>query len=90
MRMGRLSLLVCSVTLAALILSGCSAPRVTETGRTAVEQFLISTVVDQAIKHADFSPFFGKKIFIEYDYLAPQVDKPYVQESLKCTWPATV
>ena len=64
---------------AALVLCGCSAPRISDTGRTAVEQFLISTVVENGISHADFKPYAGKKIFIEYDYLAPQVDKSYVQ-----------
>ena len=62
-----------------LAVTGCSAPRITETGRSAVEQFLLSTVVENGIAHADFEQFKGKKIFIEYEYLAPQVDKPYVQ-----------
>ena len=62
-----------------LAVTGCSAPRVTETGRSAVEQFLLSTVVENGIAHADFSQFKDKKIFIEYEYLAPQVDKSYVQ-----------
>ena len=62
-----------------LVVTGCSSPRVTETGRSAVEQFLLSTVIENGIAHADFASFKGKKIFIEYEYLAPQVDKPYVQ-----------
>ena len=36
-------------------------------------------MVENGISHADFKPYAGKKIFIEYDYLAPQVDKTYVQ-----------
>jgi hypothetical protein len=64
---------------AAFVFSGCSSPRITETGRSAVEQMLLSGVVDLGIGNADFSEFSGKKAFIEYDYLAPQVDKPYVQ-----------
>ncbi|MBR2356878.1 MAG: hypothetical protein IKA65_02455 [Lentisphaeria bacterium] len=62
-----------------MFMSGCSSPRTSDTGRTAVEQFLISTVIENGIGYADFKPYKGKKIFIEYDYLAPQVDKPYVQ-----------
>ena len=62
-----------------LIAFGCSAPRISDTGRTAVEQFLISTVIENGISYADFKDYAGKKIFIEYDYLAPQVDKAYVQ-----------
>ena len=64
---------------AGLLLTGCSSPRTSDTGRTAVEQFLLSTVVENGIGYADFTPYKGKKIFIEYDYLAPQVDKAYVQ-----------
>lgn len=62
-----------------LVSAGCSSPRITETGRSAVEQFLLSCVVESGIGHADFSAYKGKKIFIEYEYLAPQVDKSYVQ-----------
>ena len=62
-----------------MVMCGCSTPRTSDTGRTAVEQFLLSTVVENGIGYADFKPYTGKKIFIEYDYLAPQVDKPYVQ-----------
>lgn len=67
------------LALGTLFMLGCSNPRTSDTGRTAVEQFLISTVVENGIGYADFKPYKGKKIFIEYDYLAPQVDKPYVQ-----------
>ena len=67
------------LALCTLFILGCSSPRTSDTGRTAVEQFLISTVVENGIGYADFTPYKGKKIFIEYDYLAPQVDKPYVQ-----------
>lgn len=67
------------LALGTLFILGCSSPRTSDTGRTAVEQFLISTVVENGIGYADFTPYKGKKIFIEYDYLAPQVDKPYVQ-----------
>ena len=71
------------LALGTLFILGCSSPRTSDTGRTAVEQFLISTVVENGIGYADFTPYKGKKIFIEYDYLAPQVDKPYVQGSFE-------
>ena len=70
---------VVSGVLLMCVMSGCSAPRITETGRTAVEQFLLSTVVERGIGSADFSDLAGRKAFLEYDYLAPQVDKPYLQ-----------
>ena len=72
----------CAV-LSSFILCSCSSPRISETGRTAVEQFLLSTVIENGINHADFTPYAGKKMFIEYDYLAPQVDKPHVQGSFE-------
>ena len=72
-------LFMCSLVIAAFMACGCSTPRTSDTGRTAVEQFLISTVIENGIGYADFKEYSGKKIFIEYDYLAPQVDKAYVQ-----------
>ena len=62
---------------------GCSTPRITETGRSAVEQFLLSGVVDLCMEHTNFNDFSGKKAFLEYEYLAPQVDKSYVQGALE-------
>ena len=44
-----------------------------------MEQFLISTVVERGIGSVDFSPFFEKKVFVDYEYLDPQVDKSYVK-----------
>ena len=66
-----------------VVMSGCSAPRVSETGRTAVEQFLISNVVERSIGSVDFRDFAGKKVFIEYDNLDTQVDKAYVKGYLE-------
>ena len=70
--------MLCALTVA-FVFSGCTSPRITETGRSAVEQMLLSGVVDLGLGNADFSEFAGKKAFVDYDYLAPQVDKPYVQ-----------
>lgn len=67
----------------ALLAAGCAGPRITETPRSAVEQFLIATVTERGILDADFSEYSGKKVFLEYEYLAPQVDKPYVQGVLE-------
>ncbi len=68
-----------------MVATGCSAPRITETARSAVEEFLISTVVENAVGAVDFKDLKDKKVFIEYDYLAPQVDKPYVQGVVELT-----
>lgn len=67
--MKKLIIWCCSGWFLAAFLSGCSAPRVSETGRTAVEQFLLSTVVERGIGSVDFSQFSEKKVFVDYDYL---------------------
>ena len=67
----------------AVLCSGCSNPWMTNTGRSAVEQYLISTTIERAVSNAGLAQFAGKKIFMDYNYLAPQVDKLYVQGILE-------
>ena len=66
-----------------LVLCACSTPWVTDTPRSAVEQYLISTTVDRCVGFANFMEFMGKKAFMDYEYFAPQVDKPYAQGVLE-------
>ena len=63
--------------------SGCTTPWVTNTQRSAVEQYLIATTVERAVANAGLGKFAGKKVFLDYGYLAPQVDKAYVQGMLE-------
>ena len=63
--------------------SGCTTPWVTNTQRSAVEQYLIATTVERAVANAGLWKFAGKKVFLDYGYLAPQVDKAYVQGMLE-------
>ena len=58
---------------------GCSDPMSSNTARTSVEQFLLSDVIEQATDQMKFSAYKGKKAVMDYNYLAPQVDKPVVQ-----------
>ena len=58
---------------------GCSDPMSSNTARTSVEQFLWSDVIEQATDQMKFSAYKGKKAVMDYNYLAPQVDKPVVQ-----------
>ena len=58
---------------------GCSDPMVSNTARTSVEQFLLSDVIEQAADQMKFSAYKGKKAVMDYNYLAPQVDKPVIQ-----------
>ena len=61
------------------ILCGCSSPQMTNTARMAMEQMLLCEVIEQGVGQVDFSRYAGKKVLLEYDYLSPQVDKPYMQ-----------
>ena len=69
--------------LIALFVSGCSVPRVSNTARTAVEQQLLSTVIERCIRLADFSDYRGKKVYMDYTYLDTQTDKIYIQGFLQ-------
>lgn len=74
--------LACSMSLLA-VLCACSTPWVTDTPRSAVEQYLISTTVDRCVGFANFMEYMDKKVFMDYEYFAPQVDKPYAQGVLE-------
>ena len=66
-----------------LLLGGCTTPWVTNTPRSAIEQYLIANTIEHAIETLDFSKYSGKKVFFDYDYFAPQVYKQYVQGILE-------
>lgn len=61
----------------------CTTPWVTNTPRSAIEQYLVATTIEHAIGGLDFGKYSGKKVFFDYDYFAPQVDKPYAQGILE-------
>ena len=63
--------------------SACTTPWVTNTQRSAVEQYLIATTVERAVANSGLGKFAGKKVFLDYSYLTPQVDKTYVQGMLE-------
>lgn len=46
-----------------LILNGCSATRITEPPRTAVEQLLLSNAIDKSMRNTDFSVFKNQTVF---------------------------
>ena len=75
--------LVCCSAAAALLLSGCADPRITNTGRNAIEQLLLTTAVDRSVSKLDFRMLSGEKIKIDYSHLAPQTEKDYVQAILE-------
>lgn len=64
---------------AALLAAGCADPNITNTSRSAIEQMLISSVVERSIGGVNVEEFKGRKVCMDYANLAPQVDKAYVQ-----------
>lgn len=58
-----------------LFLTSCSSPFITNTSRSAVEQILICSTIEQGISKANFSKYKNKIIKLDYTNLAPQVDK---------------
>lgn len=71
--------LALGIAATAVFFGGCSDPMTSNTARTAVEQFLLSDCIEQATDQMKFSSYKGKKAFMDYAYLAPQVDKAVVQ-----------
>ncbi len=68
------------VTLASIICgSGCLNPRITNTGRSAVEQTLLATAIERGVYSMPFDSFAGQVALVDYGFLAPQVDKEYVK-----------
>lgn len=65
------------------LLSACSAPLLSNTPRTAVEQMITTAVIERSIQQFDAGLYSEKKFFLDYEYLAPQVDKPVVQGYLE-------
>lgn len=59
--------------------NGCLDPRITNTGRSAVEQTLLATAIERGVGLMPFDEFAGRAAFVDYGFLASQVDKEYVQ-----------
>ena len=65
--------------LSLLCLTACNTPWMTNTQRSAIEQYLISTTVDRCFSYTNYMNYSNKKAFMDYTYFSPQVDKQYVQ-----------
>ena len=66
-----------------LLITGCTSPWVTNTARSAIEQYLLAITIERMTEHAGLERYKGKKIFFDYTYLAPQTDKEYVKGRLE-------
>ncbi|MBR7139858.1 MAG: hypothetical protein IKD44_09965 [Lentisphaeria bacterium] len=75
--------IICCAAAVCFLVSGCADPRITNTGRNAVEQLLLTNAVDRSVSKLDFRMLAGEKIRIDYSNLAPQTEKNYVQAILE-------
>ncbi|MDO5580002.1 MAG: hypothetical protein Q4G69_02610 [Planctomycetia bacterium] len=50
-----------------ILLTGCGTTKWSDTGRTATEQLLISSAIEDVIDEFDFYPLAGRKVFIKKD-----------------------
>ena len=73
-------MLACVV--AALLASGCTNMKRSDTARTGKEQLLISNAVDQSLNKVSFEPFRGHTVYLDDKYL-DSVDKGYIMGSLR-------
>ena len=60
-------------------ITGCTEPSITNTGRNAVQELLLSHAVERGLDQMDFRPLKDKKVVLDYVYLAPQAHKEYFQ-----------
>jgi hypothetical protein len=74
----------CAATMliAAIVFTGCTTTRTTDTARTGMEQLLISNAVDQTLDKVALPPVTGRKVFVDDKYLEA-VDKGYILGSLR-------
>jgi hypothetical protein len=63
--------------------AGCGTTKWSDTARTATEQILISTAVDQAIERIDFSPLAGRNVYLDTQFMEGIVDKNYVISTMR-------
>ncbi|MFP4223440.1 MAG: DUF6655 family protein [Phycisphaeraceae bacterium] len=64
------------------LLGGCATIRVTDPGRTATEQFLISQAGARAVEQLSASALHDRAVFIEASYF-DRVDEPYLLGELR-------
>lgn len=66
-----------------VLCGGCGHTRVTDSQRTATEQLLVSSAIDEAISEIDVRPLAGKTVFLDTQYLDGAVDKGYLISSIR-------
>ena len=77
--------LSCCAAAAVMMLSGCADPRITNTGRNAIEQLILTTAVDRSAAKLDLRMLAKDKVRFDYSLLVTQVDKNYVQAAVEAS-----
>ena len=67
----------------ALLAAGCGTTRTSDTSRTATEQLLVSSAIDQTVSRLDFRLLADRKVFFDPQYLDGTVDKGYLISSIR-------
>lgn len=76
--MKKITLLKMAAPVLCILAAGCINPRTTNTGRSSVEQGLLSHAVERSVHSMVFGSYAGKKAVLDYSKLATQVDKEYL------------
>ena len=76
--MKRSAILMFAAATLCVLVAGCINPRTTNTGRSAIEQGLLSHAVERSVHSMVFGAYAGKNAILDYSKLATQVDKEYL------------
>jgi len=69
--------------MAITIASGCGTTRWSDSKRTATEQLLISSAVEQAVMQLDMRPLAGQSVYLDTKILDDVTDGKYLASALK-------
>lgn len=75
-------LLLHGAALGLVLFTGCTSSEITVPSRSAIEQLLLSTAADNALKGVELPQLAGEKVFLEEKYIE-SYDEPYVIGSIR-------
>jgi len=78
----RLPLFIVLVAGLALLMAGCTSSSISLPKRTALEQLLLSTAVDNALKGISLPQIQGERVYLSEHYIE-SYDEPYVAGSIR-------
>ncbi len=66
-----------------LLISGCGTTRWTDSPRAATKELLLTDAVDRSVEQIDFSPLYGRRVFLDTQYIATRNETGYLISSLR-------